>query len=559
MKTHYKKILFDTDNRIFRSLDIQVLDSLKELQYGGFKDQQGLVHPKFSIYRVTTMIAGLFNKDSRFYQDEKIYERVLLGLKYISNSQRENGFFDLINCNFYSAPDTAFCLKRLIPVYQYLTVSLYENAPTDILKEYAAILSPLLENIIHFGAMAITQGGFHTPNHRWAIASVLLICNRLFSEELFYEHAMLYLREGIDCNEDGEYAERSAGNYNRICNDAMIMIAKATDDPSYLEYAKRNLYMMLSYIEPDGSIFTNNSTRQDRGKKVYPKDYYMEYLYLGYLLKNEDFLQAANKIMDYVTIHNITSMDCLIHFMNTPDLISLEYNISQMPDTYHKYFKESSLVRIRNKNYSCSLVNNSSSFLYFTHGNLTMGMKIGGSFCEHRAFIPNTLTPVEGGYTLSQTMTGWYYLPFLEPVGTVDWWKMDNEKREKIYGPNLNFHLFIEEADNGVDVHIKADGIDKAPLRVELSFDSGSVISSDTFTLYGGSSGSMIAKRGEITASKGSYSITVGPAFGEHDFSDGMFGSEAKNPHCFTVYFTDYTCFEHVISLRAIPSSMDFR
>ena len=28
--------------------------------------------------------------------------------------------FDYITCNFFSAPDTAFCIKKLLPIYQYL-------------------------------------------------------------------------------------------------------------------------------------------------------------------------------------------------------------------------------------------------------------------------------------------------------------------------------------------------------------------------------------------------------------------------------------------------------
>lgn len=563
MKKHYEKILLDTDYRIMRSLDIQILNSEAGLHYGGFRDGNGLVEPKFAIYRVTTMIAGLFHENSRYYGDETVYKRVLMGLKYITASQRENGFFDLINCNFYSAPDTAFCLKRLIPSYQYLTVGFYEteekNQGNEKLKEYATSISGIMKDIIYRGAKAMINGGFHTPNHRWAIASILLICAKMFDEASFADHAQVYLKEGIDSTDDGEYAERSAGNYNRICNDAMIMMAAASGDDSYLEFATRNLYMMLNYIEPDGSIFTNNSTRQDRGKKVYPKDYYMEYLYLGYKLKNETFMQAANKIMDYVNKHNLTAMDCLIHFMNQPELFTFEYEESNMPDTYHKYFKESSLVRMRNKDYSCSLVNGSSSFLYFTHGDLTMGMKIGGSFCEHRAFVPQQLSPTKDGYELTQTMTGWYYLPFKESQASNDWWEMDHGKRDKIYGPNLDFKIKVKEVKDGVDVHIKIDGIDRAPLRVELSFDANSIIRNDAFTIFGNAGGSIISKEGTVVASKGAYAISAGEAFGTHDFSDGMFGSESKNPNCFTVYFTDSTCFEHVISLRALASDRDYR
>ena len=65
------------------------------------------------------------------------------------------------------------------------------------------------------------EGGFHTPNHRWAIAGMLKLCGRLFNDDVMYASADRYLAEGIDCNEDGEYAEKSAGNYNSVNNDAM--------------------------------------------------------------------------------------------------------------------------------------------------------------------------------------------------------------------------------------------------------------------------------------------------------------------------------------------------
>ena len=41
----------------------------------------------------------------------------------------------------------------------------------------------------------------------------------------------------------------------------MILIASELKDDTYEQYAVRNLTMMLTYLEPDGSIFTANSTR----------------------------------------------------------------------------------------------------------------------------------------------------------------------------------------------------------------------------------------------------------------------------------------------------------
>ena len=147
-------------------------------------------------------------------------------------------------------------------------------------KAAAAELKPKYEAIIRDAADALCHCGFHTPNHRWAIASVLMLCAKLFDKPECRTAAEAILKEGNDCNEDGEYAERSAGNYNRINNDAMIMLAVATGDESYYAPVLRNLEMMLTYIDPDDSIFTNNSTAGTWAKRS-TREYYLEYLYMA--------------------------------------------------------------------------------------------------------------------------------------------------------------------------------------------------------------------------------------------------------------------------------------
>ena len=70
------------------------------------------------------------------------------------------------------------------------------------------------------------------------------------------ERAGQYLAEGIDGDEYGEYAERSTGNYNAVVNNAMMAMFEATGDEEFLGYVRRNLDMMLTYIDPDDTIFT---------------------------------------------------------------------------------------------------------------------------------------------------------------------------------------------------------------------------------------------------------------------------------------------------------------
>jgi len=558
MRKHYEKILRDSDCRVQRFLEVQILEESSPF-FGGFPKADSLAEPKTAIYRATTMTACLLNPESRYYLDEELDRRVRLALAFVRRSQRPGGYFDLINCNFYSGPDTAFCAKRLLPAYVYLRKVTEGTLPAaEPACALARTLLPLYEEILQDAAEALTHCGFHTPNHRWAIASVLMLCAVLFDKPACREAAQAILREGNDCNGDGEYAERSAGNYNRINNDAMITLAVATGDKTYYEPVLRNLEMMLTYLDPDDSIFTSNSTRWDRGRKIYPREYYLEYLYMGYTCDRPDLLDAANAIMEMVDRHHLRSFDCLIQLMLQPQLIALEHESSGAPQQYHKFYEGSGIVRCRRGDWSYTLLNNSPTFLFFQHGDFCLNLRIGASFCEHRNFVPETLAPrPQGGYALHQTMTGWYYLPFAEAPATSDWWQMDHSKRQKLYGPDMVFDVTVEEVENGLDVHIVNTGIDRAPLRVELAFDAGCRVETESFTLEGSDGGGVVVKQGTLTASKGTHAIQVGPCFGAHNYTAGKEGSLGRVEGCFTAYLTDYSCFTHTLSLRALPSRYD--
>lgn len=557
MRKHYERILHDSESRVQRYLDIQILDENSPF-CGGFPKADSLAEPKTAIYRATTMTACYLNSESRYYLDAELGRRLALALAFVRRSQRPGGYFDLINCNFFSGPDTAFCTKRLLPAYVYLCKVVDGALPAaPEAKAAAAELKPKYEAIIRDAADALCHCGFHTPNHRWAIASVLMLCAKLFDKPECRTAAEAILKEGNDCNEDGEYAERSAGNYNRINNDAMIMLAVATGDESYYAPVLRNLEMMLTYIDPDDSIFTNNSTRWDMGKKIYPREYYLEYLYMGYTCRKPELLDAANAIMQMVERHALRSFDCLINLMLLPELAALEHEGSATPTNYHKYYEGSGIVRCRRGSWSYTILNNSPSFLFFQHGDFTLTVRIGASFCEHRNFVPAALAPKDGGYALHQTMTGWYYLPFAEKPATSDWWQMDNAHREKLYGPDMVFDVQVNEVENGLDIHIVNSGIDRAPLRVELAFNAGCRVENEHFMLEGNDGGGVVVKDGTLVASKGVNGISVGPCFAEHNYTAGKEGSMGRMDGCFTAYLTAYSTFDRTICLRALPSKYD--
>lgn len=114
MKEHYNKVLRDSDARVARFMEIQILDR-NDPFFGGFPSADSIAEPKVAIYHLTTMTACCLNADSKWHLDAEVLRRILLALDYVRRSQRPGGYFDLVNCNFFSGPDTAFCTKRLLP------------------------------------------------------------------------------------------------------------------------------------------------------------------------------------------------------------------------------------------------------------------------------------------------------------------------------------------------------------------------------------------------------------------------------------------------------------
>ncbi len=542
MKAHYERVLRDTEKRVQYALRTQNLDKTSPY-YGAYVMPNGVYMQKHALYQIATLSAAYCCSDSRYYHDETVLNSMLLGLDYVDSTQHENGLFDYITCNFFSAPDTAFCIGIILPSYRWLRQQEQHT-------QEEALLKARLEKIIHKGGRGLLEGGFHTPNHRWAIAGMLVQCGKLFGEEDLTQAAFAYLSEGIDCNEDGEYSEKSAGNYNGVNNQALLFLAEALGDDGYEQHVIRNLRMMLTYWEPDDSIFTANSTRFDKDRLVYPDGYYFFYLYLGAKYNIPEFLAMANYIFQIIFDKNLLSPDLLSRFMLHPELVALESSLCGTPTAYHAYYADSGIARVRRERFSYTVMKDKSNFLYVHNGSVKLAVKIGGSFCEHRAFKAEKMWEENGVFHLHQTMRGWYYLPFPEKPATSDWWQMENHLRPKKLGPDMDIDVTIRDTDDGIEVDIRTSGVQGAPWRVELAFSGIDRLENSHMTMPIHGDEVLVLKDDFFTAANSNASMTVGPCFGVHHFTEGKEDSEAKTPGCATVYLTDYTAFHHVITIR---------
>lgn len=515
------------------------------LQYGGIKGD--IWEAKPTIYALASALAVYFHEDSCFYKSKELYQAVGLALDFIARTQREDGSFDYPSCNFKSAADTSFCFKRLIAAYRLLVK--YGN-PAD---EVITVLKEKYLTIMHKALDAIREGGFHTPNHRWGIAAALLQGSNLFATEKEFaaglkNRAEQYLAEGIDGDEDGEYAERSTGNYNAVVNNAMMAMYQETGNEAFLGYVERNLSMMLTYMDPDDTIFTQNSTRQDQGKLEYADKYFYQYLYMCSRERNPAFDGAAHKIIKDNMERGDLAPDCLHIVMNHDEMMGYHFEEYGFLEEYRKFFRHAGVLRVKKPAYTYTVLNGKSAFLYFKSKGTTLCVKIGESCCDIRNFIPQTIEELPDGCRLEAEAQSWYYLPFKEKQDTSDWWKMDQSKREKLISSRLKTTLEIREKEQGLELNLKAEGLDRLPLRLEICIPAGVSIEHPAFALEAGAGESMILKDGYLEIHDGLTTVEIGPGFGEHSFK-GHYSGEEINSAGYTVYANGYTPLEKHFSL----------
>lgn len=546
MERYMAHLLKGAEIRTQRFLDSQERDAAQPM-YGGIRST--ILEPKPTIYALAAAVAVYVNRDSCYYHQRRLYEAINLALDFAGRMQREDGSFDYPSCNFKSAPDTSFCFKRLFAAYRLLVRYDDGTSQMKLLREkYRALMHRALE--------AILAGGFHTPNHRWGITAALMQGAGLFQDEEAFagklrERAGQYLAEGVDGDEYGEYAERSTGNYNAVVNNAMMALYQETGDDRFLGYVRRNLHMMLHYIDPDDTIFTQNSTRQDRGKQDHPDKYFYQYLYLCSREENAEFDAAAHKIIRDNLERGDIAPDCLHIIMNHDEMRNHHFAHFGFLTEYRSYFPNSGVLRVRKPDYCYTVLNGKSSFLFFKSRSMMIGVKLGESYCDIRNFIPQQIRVEDGHCELEATANGWYYLPFQEPPGTSDWWKMDHSKRQKLVSSSVKTVVQIDELEDGLELTVKAEGLSRLPMRLEILVSAGTVLEHDAFYLTAAPGEGMILRKGNLRLQEDLTVMEIGPGFGEHEFQ-GHYSGEEINASGYTIYCNAYTPLEKKFQIRVI-------
>lgn len=339
----------------------------------------------------------------------------------------------------------------------------------------------------------------------------------------------------IDCDEDGEFTERSAGIYNAVNDYSMLLLAEETGCDEYLQHVVRNLDMMFTYMEPDGSIFTMNSTRQDKELgKCFPVPYYPIYLYMAYKTGDGRYFAMLNRIMELVGKGKCDAPDCLYLFMAKPKFRNLVSKEAAIPAKFERNYKNAGIVRIGGDGFTCTLLRDNSRFLFFNTTSISCYVKMCSSFFGKAQFKAATLEKTETSYVMSQQVTGFYREPFDRFIADEDYWEM-NKSRTHIKQIEFSTKITVEIVDGGLELHVVTDGCDRVPFKLEFCITPSMTVLGNGYMLKGEAGQSITATSGFVTAKSNNDEITIGPAFGSHMITSNMRGSEPPDVGCFRV------------------------
>ena len=323
---------------------------------GGPRDEHEIPQPGATAGFLSNLAAVFSASESRYHRSADLLARMGRAADYLVRVQHEDGTIDLPTTNFGSPPDTAFVLEPLGAAAEVFRMRKY--AETDRLEA-------TLEKFIRRAGSALTTGGIHTPNHRWVVVSALARCHHLFPDPRYLARVDEWLAEGIDLDEEGQFAERSTGIYNAISDRALLTAGRLLDRPALFVPVRKNLETTIYFLHPGGEVATDISRRQDSFKRATLRPYYLSYRFLACHDGNGRFASVAE---DIERRHLPQLAGELIYFQEIPELRQALPPREPIPTDYEIFCPLAGFAHIRRGDRSATIVGDDSRFFSFRNG-----------------------------------------------------------------------------------------------------------------------------------------------------------------------------------------------
>lgn len=508
-----------------------------------------------------SLAASFCCKNSRYYQVTALVKPMENIVEDLLKNQNADGTMDA--GNLQSPPDTAFMMENLV-----IGTRILQQDKSKVLND-VKIKAKLF---ITKAADAIAVGGIHTPNHRWAVCSILTNVNSLYPDQKYVDRVNDWLGEQVFIDNDGEYAERSK-NYARVNNSALIEVARLLNKPELLDLVRKNLNLTYYQMEPNGELITNNSRRQDQFSIQSIMGSYLFYRYLAIRDNNWEFASISKTIEALDGFAESILDRSLPKFMDEPLLQKYLPTPVLIPVNYEKVFPESSLVRIRRENTTSTLFGGNDwplviasgrshipNFFAFRKGEAILRyMRFSTRFFSMGYFRSQGLRQEGDKYVLYQKLEVPYYHPLpaerrnskgdYKHSPSIDdrfWSKMDFESRPTTM-KNLETIISLHEDNGRNELTFLTTGSDKVPVTIELCFAANGKLSGVTDA----GTDNYFLEEGYGKYQVGTDVIEFGPGTSAHKYIQGLEG-EIYSTHSgnlrtpgLHVYLTGITPFEH--------------
>jgi len=498
--------------------------------YGAFFDADSVVSPIGTAQMIQSLMCAYVSPESIYFQSPEILQRMTLAVNAMVALQHDDGTIDLLTTNFHSTPDLGFTIFPLGTAYAILLR--HKNL------KYGDFPSRLKEYLLKAGE-ALSVGGIHTPNHRWVVSAALAWIHSFFPNPKYKSRVDQWLSEKIDIDPDGQYNERSTAVYTPITNRSLIDIARKLSYDHLHGVVRKNLDLSFYFVHSNGEIATESSNRQDQYLRRNMASYYLSYNYMALLDDDSRYSGMVSYIQNTVPPEHLVYM--LPVFLEDPALLKSLPEPAPIPTTYHKYFKHSDMVRIREGEIDMSVITNNATFFTFFKGEAALeAMRLSSAFFGKGQFQSQRLQKEGEGYVLSSTLHGPYFQPLpkeMIPDDTDAWSGVPRSERKQSEVQTLRTRVSVIPHNGKVTVRVTVEGPENLPVTLEFGFRPGGKL--HNVTPRAGVANAFLPVNGEFVIYQfGDDSIKIGPAVRAHNWTQLRGALPKLQADC--LYFTQY-------------------
>ncbi len=511
-------------------LKLQITDPASRW-YGGFPDEYGLCYAGTAAGSWTIFVPAFLHPGSNFHKNSLMIGRLRLSAQHLSRMQNAQGNIDNPITNFNSPADLSFAVRGAA------TAAVLASRAGD--RELSAIMEPFLRK----AGGALAEGGVHTPNHRWVLCAALAQLNELFPSRAYTGRIDKWLAEGVDIDEDGQFAERSTAQYNPIVDSALVVMAAKLKRPELLDAARRNLNSMLYLMHGDLEPVTEISRRQDRNQRGSMAGYWFPLRYLAWRDRNGQFATLAQKFQNRYA--------SLAMLMEYPELSAPPPPAAPLPDDYEREFRKLGIARIRRRSLSATLfLSGNSRFLNARGGEAVVSaVRFASAFFGKGQFVPTRAEKKDGAYVFEQPeLVAAYYQPLEKarpvPADEDEWYRIRKE-RKATEVCRLVQSAEVREVANGFRLRVRSGGTDNVPVAIEVTLREGGKI--ENCAAAPNTPDAWLLANGHAEYRMGANTVRIGPGLGEHRYTQ-VRGAEAKHAGP-AVYLCGFTPFDHTFEI----------